>query len=371
MQNIVKNSTETKNCTPVLSKLLMVDDSKVIRKSASKMLGDQFDIVVAENGAEGWQFIQDDLDIQVVFTDLDMPVMNGYELLKKVRSHSDEGICNMPVIVITGADNDEQAKEKAYELGATDFITKPFNSTDVKARAAAHADYQRLKKTSNIDVQTGLLNRQGFELQLDKDLSYIQRHHQEFAVMMLELDDFKALFLKVGRTGSHVIISQLAKVLEEAVRKEDTVGRVGIDRFVISLPAAKPDAVKALAERICATVEGFKLKQNGERLAISLTSAAFVPDFTQTVNSASLFERMEQILLKARSSEASLLVELAVNSNAVTGQLLSLDKLQEDIIGGDFETYQQALQQAIPQIKQIIAVMSVEQRRSLNIDTVD
>lgn len=279
MSEAVENQMDTDSESQ--TRILLIDDSKVMRKSAVKMLGNEFDVVVAEDGQQGLDMILDDSSIQVVFTDLNMPKMNGYQLLEAVRTSEDEGVRNLPVIVVTGAENDDEAKEKALQQGATDFITKPFNSTDLKARAHAHATYQRNTKTlqevASVDTLTGLSNERSFKEHLEKDLSFVARHNNDIAIMLLEVDNFNDLFLKIGRKGADSLIQQIAKVLLKNVRKEDGVGRIGLSRFAISLPTAGPEGSTRLAERICHTISGFKAKLRGEVLEISVSIGLYVP----------------------------------------------------------------------------------------------
>src|SRR5688572_19007606 len=158
------------------ARLLVADDSKLMRKAAVKMLGDEFDIVLAEDGQQAWIQLESDPTIQVLFTDLNMPVCDGYELLGRVRDSGDVAISTLPVIVMTGAENDEDARMKALEAGATDFITKPFSGSDLLARARAHASHRqqtaKLESQSTIDALTGLCNKAGFLQRLHQDLAY-------------------------------------------------------------------------------------------------------------------------------------------------------------------------------------------------------
>jgi two-component system cell cycle response regulator len=258
-----------------LTRILVIDDSKVIRKASIKMLSELYDVIVAEDGEDGWTKIVNDSNIQVVFTDLKMPNLDGFGLLERVRTNEDEGIRNLPIIVVTGADDEGESKEKAFELGATDFITKPFNTTDIKARAQAHANYQRktrvLQQNSQLDSITGLLNLRGFEEQLAKDISFVTRHSQPLAVLVLEMDDFKNLFVKIGRTGADSIIKEISRVLSSSVRKEDTVARAGLSRFIMSLPTAKADGAVNLAKTICSTIAAFKITLKGQPVPITLS----------------------------------------------------------------------------------------------------
>ena len=185
------------------ARLLVVDDSKLMRKAATKMLGDEFDIVLAEDGQQAWIQLESDPTIQVLFTDLNMPVCDGYELLARVRGSGDADVQTMPVIVMTGAENDEDARMRALQAGATDFITKPFTTTDLLARARAHVSHrkktQQLEAQTTLDALTGLANRAGFLQRLQQDLAYARRHLQAMCVVRIELDDFRRLFLGYGR----------------------------------------------------------------------------------------------------------------------------------------------------------------------------
>src|SRR5215472_4673341 len=98
-----------------MARVLIVDDSKLIRNAASKMLGAEFDVVTADDGAEAWALLERDASIQVVFTDLAMPGLNGYELLRNIRTSSDSRIRALPTIVVTGVEDDEVARVRALE----------------------------------------------------------------------------------------------------------------------------------------------------------------------------------------------------------------------------------------------------------------
>jgi len=104
----------------------------------------------------------------------------------------------MPVIVVTGLENESSAKEKALEEGVTDFISKPFNSTEIKARAHAHANYQRdkqlLEQQTSRDLLTGLLDNTGLSLEVEKAISFSSRHHENLTVIAVRLYQFEEIF---------------------------------------------------------------------------------------------------------------------------------------------------------------------------------
>lgn len=325
-------------------KLIMIDDSKVMRKSAVKMLGDDFEVVTAESGEQGLAIIRVDNDIQVVFTDINMPGIDGYEVLKEIRTHSNEDIRALPVVVVTGAENDDQAKEQALEHGATDFIAKPFNSTDLRARALAHANFrktaQALQQSTNLDALTQLGNQDFFEAQLQKDISFISRHQQDLAVLLVEIHDFKNLFLTIGRQASDSVIKQIAKVLSKSVRKEDSVARFGLARFGVSLPTAKPDGAVSLAERICKTIAGFNATFKGQALDIQVSMGVFTLAKGSRPSVSHVLEEAELALKTALEQGASAVVsregtpdQAASKRRQAAAATVSVDQVLDSLSG--------------------------------------
>lgn len=110
--------------------ILVVDDSRVVRKTVLKILEPHFNVIEAEDGQAGWRTLNQDSRIDVVISDIQMPEMDGYSLICKVRAVEDPDLREIPIIVITSAD-DEITRERAYACGASDFVLKPFNSTQL------------------------------------------------------------------------------------------------------------------------------------------------------------------------------------------------------------------------------------------------
>lgn len=117
-------TAETPNNKPWL---LVVDDSRVVRKTVLKILGPHFNLLEAEDGQVGWRTLRQDSRIDLVISDIQMPEMDGYSLICKVRAVEDPVLREMPIIVITSAE-DEITRERAYACGANDFVLKPFNA---------------------------------------------------------------------------------------------------------------------------------------------------------------------------------------------------------------------------------------------------
>lgn len=355
-------------------RILLIDDSNVMRRAAVKMLGKDFDVVTAEDGVQGWRMIQDDHLIHVVFTDLNMPKMNGYQLLEQIRTSTDTGIQGLPVIVVTGAENDDKAKEEAYERGATDFITKPFNSTDLKARAHAHANFQRttkvLQENTTVDPLTGLANERSFDEQLEKDLSFVTRHNHSIAVMALEVDHFRELFLKIGRKGADSLIQQLAKILIKSVRKEDCVSRMGLFNFAVSLPTANAKGATLLAERIQKTVSGFKATLAGESLDITVSIGLHVASNLASPSASDMRKKADAALKAAIAAGGNQVhTDIAtadkVLASAEPKKPISIDQLLAQLENGETQTIDDVIPQVFAQLEPLLKLLNDEQKNQL------
>ena len=356
------------------ARILVIDDSKLMRGAAVKMLGQDFDVQLAEDGEAGWERIQQDTALQLVFTDLNMPNMDGYELLERVRTCEDEGIRNLPVVVVTGADNDEEARERALSLGATDFITKPFNSTEIRARARAYSDYQRstrtLERTAHLDAQTGLPDRSGLEQRLSRDRSFCLRHQAPLAVMLVELYDFNSLFLKIGRKGAESILQHVGSVLQQAVRREDSVGRLGLACYGLVLPTAKPDHAQQLAERIRERVHRASYKLRGEPLTVDLCLGLAVSARLEALDASELLQRAESALAAAREVGAGgIHCELDESqpspAQSSAAQRISLDEYLALLERDDTAAVTAAMPAIVDALSAFIPLMDERQRKVL------
>jgi len=283
------------------ARILVVDDSKLMRKAAHKMLGDEFDVVTADDGEEAWAQLGSDASIQVVFTDLNMPNLDGYDLLRRVRDSDDASLASLPVIVVTGAENDEAARMRALDMGATDFITKPFTTVDLLARARAHANNQRitrqLQAQSTIDALTGLGNLSGFLDRLQQDVAFARRHQTGLSVVRLEIVDFRRLFLYHGRTVADALVLQVARTVRARIRKEDTGARVSLGGFALSLPAGDPAGIEGLMARLRDDMAAQPpVDEEGLPMPVALAFAVIGAELTEATTAKSLMARCEMRL---------------------------------------------------------------------------
>jgi len=355
-------------------KVLVIDDSRVVRVAATRMFDDDFEVILGVDGADGLAILERDSDVHVVFTDLAMPEMDGFELLEAIRSHTDENIRELPIIVATGAGNPESAKKKAFSLGATDFVTKPFNATDIKARARSYAKLREanksLQENITIDALTNLLNFRGLNMQLEKEISFAARHESNLTMISIEVDHYKDLFVRIGRQGTEKVIKRVAQVLEETFRKEDSIARVSLARYVVSMPMALTENALDMANRICHTIESLKAKLDGKRIKITVSIGVSSVQVDADVNSSILTGMAMEALDRASRIGASQIYELHLEDyrkylEDEAKRSLSIDHLLDQINAGNQLTIASQLDVAIERLAPFFRILSDQQAQNI------
>ncbi len=286
--------------------ILVVDDSKVIRLAARKMLGTDYEIHLAEDGLIGWEMIQQNSNISVVFTDLSMPNMGGMELLAKVRNSDNEQIAELPVIILTGNDDSESNKKEVFDAGATDFIGKPFDSIALLSRAKSYARLSRkvveLEKQSGYDNLTGLFNASSLEQQGAKAFSFSSRHKLSISTICFEIPDFQAFFLKHGKNVAQHIIVAVGKRLKEVMREEDVAARMGVAKYMLVLPMTNRQKAEMVVERVCENIKKLVFDTGSEKIRVNFTAGFTAPESIDGLEFKDLQQRAEEALQSAISA---------------------------------------------------------------------
>lgn len=219
-------------------KLLIADDSEINRQILQTQLNANYDIFEACDGIEALQILTDTYDeISVVLLDINMPNMNGYEVLQ--RMNEDDRMCKIPVIVMTG-DNEIQTEAKVLELGAIDFILKPFQPEIIKRRIMNTIHLRETAAEVNAirnDPLTGLLNRAAF---FDLAGSMIADHEPGYYCMACyDINHFKVINDQYGTKMGDAVLIQTGEVFEDGFTKEGgIVCRIMADHFAVLFPVS-------------------------------------------------------------------------------------------------------------------------------------
>ncbi len=287
--------------------VLVADDSRVMRVALTRILKERYTVLEAEHGEDAWAKLSAEPGVQMVFSDLSMPELDGFGLLGRIRSSEQPRIREVPFIVITGNEDDQAVREKAMAGGATDFILKPFQSVEIQARAKAHVDHlrklgavsQALEDNAVRDDCTGLANRRHFDQRGQEALAFAARQQLPVAVVQIQLDRFQALRQAQGDERAQEALQAVADILRSRTRTEDTVGHFGDGLFVLASPAADQVGAAQLAGRIAEAVTGVRLGTGSDshHLTASIGIAIAAPGAADTVED--LLGRAERLLASA------------------------------------------------------------------------
>lgn len=257
--------SQEETSTEQLPHVLVVDDSRLMRVAIKRILKQDYQLTEAVDGETGWNALTKDDSIQVVISDLSMPNLDGFGLLEKIRTSDDERIKNMPVIIITGAEDDDAIKTRALDCGASDFVTKPFDSVQLKARTKTHIQHDEtsrkltevstaLETNTSIDVLSGLANKRHFFEKGKECIAFSKRHDAHISVILLDIDLFERFFVQCGRESADKAIQAVANILLSNLRMEDTAARIGLSKFALLLVNSSQIGVSNLAKRIQAEI---------------------------------------------------------------------------------------------------------------------
>jgi len=282
--------------TDPLPTLLLVEDSPTTTALLSKFLGANYRMLHAGDGEEAWELLEKNPDIAIVITDINMPNMTGHQLLVKIRRSDGDHHKNLPVIVMTTAD-DNVDRNLAFLNGANDFITKPIDETELQARVDVHYRLARtirelesskkaLAEQALTDSLTRLKNRRAFFENGARALSTAQRYVSDLSVILLDVDHFKKINDSFGHQVGDEALVVVAKILKELTRAVDTVARIGGEEFAILLPDTNRLGTAVLAERIRKGIEReqFIFADKIVQITVSIGIASFGVDPAQTID---------------------------------------------------------------------------------------
>jgi len=260
--NLAETTAQTTSVRRAKPRILVVDDSRIVHAAIKKAVKAEFDLVEAYDGEEGWNQLRKDPTIMMVITDQGMPRLDGFGLIQRIRESAISRISEIPILMVTGAEEDQvEIREKALEMGASDFLNKPFENTIILARARSYIKLDQtlrdleesedaLIEKTILDSLTGVYNDRYLFERGEKDISFATRHHEDLSMFCLEIDNFSDFILNSGTDVTDQLLQWAAKILTETMRKEDTVARISESCFAVLAPTAQHFDAIALCDRI-------------------------------------------------------------------------------------------------------------------------
>lgn len=282
--------------------ILAVDDT-VQNLDVLEELLDEYRVIDATNGKDAISLVKEQR-VNLILLDIMMPEMDGFEVCKILKS--DEKTKDIPIIFIT-AKSDEDSIEKAYDLGAIDYVTKPFLPKELLSRIKKELRIQelieKLEELASKDTLTQLYNRRFFYESAIKMIAHSKRYNKPVSIIMLDIDHFKSVNDRYGHKAGDEVLKELAQIMQNRRRKSDMVVRLGGEEFAILLPETSKEQAYKIAQQLRQTIEKNRVNlSDGNTIYFTASMGISSVDMDKESDIDAALSRADKVLYKAKES---------------------------------------------------------------------
>lgn len=293
-------------------RLLAIDDSELIHRLLQvRLQGERLELHGALSAQEGLQKARE-LMPEVILLDIELDTMDGFEVLAHLKS--DPKTQDIAVIFISAV-SDTMDRVRGLDLGAVDFIAKPFEVAELKARVRSALRMQHLVKMlehrAQIDSLSGLWNRRYFDQRLQQEWSEARRHGRSLSLIMCDVDRFKRLNDQFGHPFGDQVIERVAQILSGG-RGSDITCRYGGEEFGVILPSTAADRALEVAERHRVAIESHTWSGHDDVIVTSSFGVADLKSLPTDAGMEQLVQAADMALYRAKQSGRNR-VELATH----------------------------------------------------------
>lgn len=293
-----------------MAKILIIDDSKLIVEFGKSILSKEgHEVSYAPDGYKALEIVSEEKP-DLILLDVVMPGIDGYEVCKRLKA--EEKTYDIPVIMLTSKGETED-KIKGLNIGAVDYVTKPFDAGELVARVntqlrvkelheALQEKNRLLQDLANKDGLSNLYNHRYLQEQLLKEINRAKRYGQTISFVLLDIDHFKHFNDTYGHQTGDVILKTLGSILNKTIRENDVAARYGGEEFAIILLHTDFKTARETTERLREVIElyNFKVGDKHLHITISLGIACFPHKDIETARD--LIECADKALYSAKKA---------------------------------------------------------------------
>lgn len=314
-------------------KILIAEDDPVSRNVLETFLKKWgYNVITTQDGAAAWRIMQQEDAPQMAILDWMMPDMDGIEVCREVRKREAEPY--VYILLLTAKDQKQDVVE-GIEAGADDYLTKPFDAGELRARLRAGrrilalqgaliSARDALRFQATHDPLTGLWNRLAAAEALHRELARSKREKSSVAVIMADLDHFKALNDTYGHLAGDAALREVAARLLKSVRVYDTVGRYGGEEFLLVLPGSDGEGARRQGERIRTLFQQEPLDLPEAQLTLTLSAGVAALESNLSADAEALIRAADRALYRAKSQGRNR-VEMATDTELLESLPVSLE----------------------------------------------
>ena len=288
--------------------LLAEDDSISRRMLVAFLVKWGYEVLVATEGQEAWGILQGNDPPRLAVLDWMMPGRDGIDICRSIRQRKGWGY--IYILLLTARGQKEDIVE-GLEAGADDYITKPFDPYELRARLQAgrriveHQEQllqarEALRDQASHDALTGLWNHGTILAILRKEVARAARTQSPFAVAMIDVDRFKSINDTYGHPAGDAILREAARRLRAAMRTYDSLGRYGGDEFLVVVPGCDPEGSARFAESFRARIDRKSVETPEGMIPVTLSLGLVALDNLRDVKADALVRIADAALYRAK-----------------------------------------------------------------------
>ena len=296
--------------TPKKRVLIAEDDAVSRHVLKSFLMKWNYDVTVETDGAAALRILESDDSPRLAVLDWMMPGMEGVQICQRIRERKKGPY--IYVLLLT-ARSEKRDLLRGLELGADDYLTKPFDSEELRARLLVGeriltlqddliSAREELRFRATHDVLTGVSNRAAVMDALRGELSRQVREQRSFGVILVDIDHFKNVNDTFGHLCGDEVLRAVTRRMKECVRPYDTLGRYGGEEFLIIASDVDGNGALALAERIRSIVESKPVVTQAGEVSVTVSLGAAVSTSTRNADPQMLLRLADQALYRAKDN---------------------------------------------------------------------
>jgi two-component system, cell cycle response regulator len=270
-------------------RVLVAEDDPMFRHILKSWLENWgYHVTLAEDGGKAWEILHQDIPPQLLILDWIMPGVHGPELCRMVR---EEKRVPYQYILLATAKDAKRDLVIGLEAGADDYLTKPFDKAELRARLRAGnriltlqdeqmKAHEQLRFQATHDPLTSIWNRGEILEMLRRELERGSRSHACTGLLLLDVDHFKSINDTHGHLTGDEVLKEVTRRITKAVRTYDSLGRYGGEEFLVLLPGCSRDQTDHGAERVRAAVDNGPIVVNDAEVFVTVSIGAAVTNGT-------------------------------------------------------------------------------------------
>jgi two-component system, cell cycle response regulator len=251
-------------------KVLIIDDSyDALTLARARLAGEGFELLTANCGETGLEMTRSE-NPDLILLDVDMPDMSGFDVCRAIKANSN--LCMIPIIFLSGS-NDTKDKVEGLNIGAVDYVTKPFDAFELRARVNSALRTKHMQdlliKHAHIDPLTEMPNRRALMDRMGQEWTRVQRHGGSLSFIMADVDHFKRVNDTYGHSVGDQVLQEVARAIISQCREVDLPARYGGEEFAVIVPDETAEGAMVLAERCRQTITEAQVTVGGQEVRVT------------------------------------------------------------------------------------------------------